>query len=157
MLGPHKHMQDAPDRHMHHCRAAATVMRYVSKVGPEVGVWLWAQALLQGMPMAHSGSLMDDFCTDPSIGGPETPDRNDYHDNSDDDDEDELQVDDSDFLNFSFKNLELLGERNKEMVERMAQLRAEVGDVDPYAHGWLPSTSNVSATSPSASSSSTRR
>lgn len=115
------------------------------------------ETLQQLMPGMAPGSfaLVDEFGTDPSI-GPETPDRRDYHDNSEDDDEDEdeLTVDDSDFLNFSFKNLELLGERNKEMVEKMSQLRAEVGDIDPYSHAWLPSTASGTG---SASSSSTRR
>ena len=100
--------------------------------------------------------------TEASVGGPGTPDRSDIHEASgaeddvfDDDrdsdaehafvgeedneeDEDDVPPDDSDFLNFSFKNLELLGERNKEMAERMSALRAEVGSEDPYSHSWLP-------------------
>jgi hypothetical protein len=37
-----------------------------------------------------------------------------------------------DFLNFSFKNLELLGERNREMAETLDGLRSEFGASDPY-------------------------
>ena len=36
------------------------------------------------------------------------------------------------FLNFSFKNLELLGERNREMAESLDGLRSEFGGSDPY-------------------------
>jgi hypothetical protein len=36
------------------------------------------------------------------------------------------------FLNFSFKNLELLGERNREMAETLDGLRCEFGKTDPY-------------------------
>lgn len=38
----------------------------------------------------------------------------------------------SDFLNFSFKNLELLGERNQEMANTFDGLRLEFGNADPY-------------------------
>ena len=104
--------------------------------------------------VSRLGSI-GDVVTEPSM-SPDTPDAKDYNDESDDD---ELTVDDSDFLNFSFKNLELLGERNKEMVEKMSALRAEVSDVDPYMHGWLPSTATgtASGSGASISSSSTRR
>ena len=37
-----------------------------------------------------------------------------------------------DFLNFSFKNLELLGERNREMAESFVGLRTQFGASDPY-------------------------
>lgn len=37
-----------------------------------------------------------------------------------------------DFLNFSFKNLELLGERNREMAESFVGLRSQFGASDPY-------------------------
>ena len=41
------------------------------------------------------------------------------------------------FLNFSFKNLELLGERNIEMAGRsgLQALRAKFGANDPYEEG----------------------
>ena len=38
----------------------------------------------------------------------------------------------NDFLNFSFKNLELLGERNQEMANTFDGLRLEFGNADPY-------------------------
>ncbi|KAK9814030.1 hypothetical protein WJX73_009617 [Symbiochloris irregularis] len=77
----------------------------------------------------------------------------------DDEDDDDVPPDDSDFLNFSFKNLELLGERNKEMAERMSALRAEVGTEDPYSHSWLSGTAGSGSVTNSISSaaSNTRR
>ena len=38
----------------------------------------------------------------------------------------------NDFANFSFKNLELLGERNQEMANTFDGLRLEFGASDPY-------------------------
>lgn len=117
------------------------------------------QAMHMEASMVASGSL-GDCITEPSM-GPDTPDLKGYHDGSEQDGE--LAVDDSDFLNFSFKNLELLGERNKEMVEKMSALRAEMSDTDPYSHGWVqhqPSgtgTGTGSGSMASVSSSSTRR
>lgn len=106
--------------------------------------------------LTASSSLMGDFGVEQYCGGPDTPDRAEIHDVSgaedegegdfDDEDDEDGPPADSDFLNFSFKNLELLGERNKEMAEKMSALRAEVGTEDPYSHGWLPSNGSATAT-----------